>query len=290
MNNQSNALVRFVLMSATQLASNNGKGFWNDSDGWGDYQCAKKYTTEDLMTCTADIQAEPNCQWITLAPDIAAAAKGEIPYRIVLKAEEVDQVLTVYDCDAKDDDAAIARANAKYPNCDLYFVEPFNRAELSYVAYSAIEAHLNEGAGFWNNEDGWTGRELATRFSEYERQTFNLPVSPNGDAQWIVSDYLNVTIAATNTVVTPQKSSAPTIRYSVDGGETYNLAPEGVRLQYTDVPVPGEDENGEFYLNATHEGLIMDVYVSRESHLDHNIGTSSELLNDIAGRLVDANA
>ena len=73
---------------------------------------------------------------------------------------------------------------------------------------------------------------------------------------------------------------------SLDGGETFVPATQGVRIVYK-VFVPGEDDPGELHLNATTEGIIADLWVSRQEHLDHNLGTSSEMLDDVVDRLVD---
>lgn len=74
---------------------------------------------------------------------------------------------------------------------------------------------------------------------------------------------------------------------SLDGGQTFVPVTDGVRICYKNVNVPGEDEAGELHLNATTEGLISDLWVSREEHLDHNLGTSSEMVDDLIERLVD---
>jgi hypothetical protein len=76
------------------------------------------------------------------------------------------------------------------------------------------------------------------------------------------------------------------IKVSLDGGATYQEAPEGVRVAYEDVDIPGEDSAGELHANFTHEGLILDVWASRNEPLDHNIGTSSETVDEIVERLV----
>lgn len=73
---------------------------------------------------------------------------------------------------------------------------------------------------------------------------------------------------------------------SLDGGETFVPATQGVRIVYK-VFVPGEDDPGELHLNATNEGIISDLWVSRDEHLDHNLATSSEMLDDVVARLVD---
>ncbi len=79
------------------------------------------------------------------------------------------------------------------------------------------------------------------------------------------------------------------MQVSLDGGQTFVDAPQGVVVLYPKVDVPGEDERGQVNFSFTEEGLITDVWVSREEHLDHNIGTSSQMLDDIVGDLVDVN-
>lgn len=81
----------------------------------------------------------------------------------------------------------------------------------------------------------------------------------------------------------------PVIKFSKDGGLTFQVAPEGVRIVYERVMVPGEDGRGELHLNCTHEGMISDVWVTREEPLDHNIGTASRQLEDILSGLVEDN-
>jgi len=46
-----------------------------------------------------------------------------------------------------------------------------------FVYFSASEAILGSGAGFWSNEHGWTNRSLATRFTGKEVATFERPQS-----------------------------------------------------------------------------------------------------------------
>lgn len=78
---------------------------------------------------------------------------------------------------------------------------------------------------------------------------------------------------------------------SLDGGVTYQPAPNGVRLVYVDVPVPGEerDEEGELHINATSEGLVSDIWVTREEPHDHNLATDSEMVDAIVSRLTELN-
>jgi hypothetical protein len=93
--------------------------------------------------------------------------------------------------------------------------------------------------------------------------------------------------------VEPAEEVAPVpgvrMTVSTDGGSTYRPAPNGVRICYDNMLVPGEDEPGQLHITATTEGLITDVWVSHDDHLDHNIGTSSKPLDDIIEDLVNDN-
>lgn len=84
-------------------------------------------------------------------------------------------------------------------------------------------------------------------------------------------------------------SSVMNLLVSLDGGVTYRPAPDGVRIIYQGVMIDGEDGRGEVHVNATHEGLITDVWTTRDEPLDHNIGTDSVTINDIVARLVGDN-
>jgi hypothetical protein len=45
----------------------------------------------------------------------------------------------------------------------------------------------SEEEGYWNNDFGWTeNKDGATIFSEKERNTFDLPLTCENDAEWKV--------------------------------------------------------------------------------------------------------
>ena len=87
----------------------------------------------------------------------------------------------------------------------------------------------------------------------------------------------------------PIPKSKQTMEVSLDGGLTYQKAREGVRIIYKNVLIDGEDGRGEVHINATGEGLITDIWTTREEPLDHNIGTDSVTIDDIVSRLVSDN-
>lgn len=69
--------------------------------------------------------------------------------------------------------------------------------------------------------------------------------------------------------------------------EIANFCHVEIVFPYQDIP--GEDEPGELVIKCTHEGLIMDVWVTRGGD-DCNLGTSSEMVGEIIERLVEDNA
>lgn len=85
-------------------------------------------------------------------------------------------------------------------------------------------------------------------------------------------------------------SSNEDLEVSLDGGKVFFAVAEGVRVVRRNVLVPGEDGRGELHQTITTEGVISDVWVTREEPLDHNIGTRSELASDLIEELVEAGA
>lgn len=77
------------------------------------------------------------------------------------------------------------------------------------------------------------------------------------------------------------------MKVSLDGGVTFVEAPQGVRVTYERLEIPGEDERGVLLVNCTDEGLILDVWVDR-GDAEHNIATSSETVPEILERMIDA--
>lgn len=76
------------------------------------------------------------------------------------------------------------------------------------------------------------------------------------------------------------------LRYSLDGGETFEDVPDGMRVVVQDVDLPEEGVPGELQLVLSREGLICDVWASREASLDCNLGTASETYDELTGRLM----
>lgn len=80
------------------------------------------------------------------------------------------------------------------------------------------------------------------------------------------------------------------MKVSLDGGVTFHEALEGVRIVLPGVQVPGEDDLGELHINVTEEGIVQDVWASREDQLDHNIGTRSQTHDEAIEAMVEVGA
>lgn len=67
---------------------------------------------------------------------------------------------------------------------------------------------------------------------------------------------------------------------SLDGGETYAPAVNGVRLIYSGIELENRQQ-GQLQLNMTHEGMIADVYDGEDS-----LATDSVMYQEIVDRLM----
>jgi hypothetical protein len=57
--------------------------------------------------------------------------------------------------------------------------------EDDFVIYSPNESAVNDGDGFWSNEQGWGSFDGATVFTKLESETMNLPIATGDDARWV---------------------------------------------------------------------------------------------------------
>jgi hypothetical protein len=127
-----------------------------------------------------------------------------IPYRVMLHEEKGDKFQIAFDCQAEDDDHAVEQAESAYPGCEIISYLPFDSGSLAFVIYSANESAATYGAGFWNNDIGWVDFHQATRFSEGEKQTLNLPISTGQDAKWALWSEANVSYGGGPSLVTEE--------------------------------------------------------------------------------------
>lgn len=78
-----------------------------------------------------------------------------------------------------------------------------------------------------------------------------------------------------------------TMKVSLDGGVTFQDVHEGVRIVVDGVAVPDGYGDGQLHMNVTAEGLICDVWTTRNEELDHNLGTRSEEFADIVAGMFE---
>lgn len=77
------------------------------------------------------------------------------------------------------------------------------------------------------------------------------------------------------------------MKVSFDNGETFVEASQGILVIQELKHVPGEDGEGELHFSLTDEGIIADIWVSREEPLDHNLSTMSQTFEEFAEQLID---
>jgi hypothetical protein len=66
------------------------------------------------------------------------------------------------------------------------------------------------------------------------------------------------------------------MKISLDGGVTWQPAPEGVRIVLEDQEIPGEDVVADLNFNFTDEGIIYDIWQSVSDTTSTNLATRSQ--------------
>ena len=68
MNPQSAQHMRFVLYSTERLFVNNGEGFWSNTEGWGGFQDATRFTLATVQTCNIAKSEGADAKWMVWDP------------------------------------------------------------------------------------------------------------------------------------------------------------------------------------------------------------------------------
>lgn len=76
---------------------------------------------------------------------------------------------------------------------------------------------------------------------------------------------------------------------SLDGGQTYQPAPEGVRimLDAREMTDNGEDFSGVLAFNFTDEGVIYDIWKSVSHVLSESVATQSQTYEELIDKLLE---
>lgn len=104
-------------------------------------------------------------------------ANGLQPYQVLVSEGGKN---SYFNCLATGGSHAIEQAIEARPNAHVAAAQPKNQ-----VIYSPNESAIGDGAGFWSNDLGWVDVLAATRFSNWEKGTLNLPMSTGQDARWV---------------------------------------------------------------------------------------------------------
>ncbi len=111
---------------------------------------------------------------------------------------------------------------------------------------------------------------------------------PPGYGFMVEDDSDDPDVANAHASLSPSSGMSPQdFSISLDGGETYNPVTEDVRVVYAGLDLPGEDQPGELHINLTPEGVVIDLWATRDAPLDHNLATRSQTLLELAEELIE---
>jgi hypothetical protein len=78
------------------------------------------------------------------------------------------------------------------------------------------------------------------------------------------------------------------MQVSLDDGETWEPAPQGVKVIYPDVEIPGQEHPGSLHVKLTTEGIVKDLWVDPKGDgQDYVQATDSQMLDVIISELVE---
>lgn len=246
----------------------------------------KARTGEMAIEALAKIRAQPNCRheveaqlgaemWDALSAEQPVAVETDRGRKVIELLEEADSYLREIRAENLDGSEPalgelLERLTGLWTEVGDIKAAPVTGSDADYTV--AVEVQVTAES-----------HEEAARFALDDLRDRSLQ-------EW----NMTVTNSSGSKVVTvpgnPEEKAEGDTQVSLDGGETYQNAPNGVRLIYKRMPIPDDGyEAGELHVNATHEGLILDVWATRKGLvLDENIGTSSQMATDIVARMVEA--
>ena len=249
----------FVIYSPNESALTDGAGFWSNKDGWTEFYVADKFSHSEMQTLKLPVSTGQDARWVLR--DEAAKHYGAVNTEALESFRH--EVAICINCMLQDD----ARGGT------MAFVREDGRLTPKVISADAIDLdNLQQYEMILF--DGGNSAGDTWKHTFFPKQLKNHFVDENP---------------------LPRKATAGNMMVSLDGGTTFQPAPEGVRIAYQKVMVDGEDGRGELVINATHEGLITDLWVHRDepevsmADYNHNIGTDCVMIEDIVSRLIEEN-
>lgn len=174
-------------------------------------------------------------------------------YRVSLREEPGVENEIEFECQAEDEAHATEQAENAYSGCKVMSVQalPLKRLKRRIVIFV----------------EGETEEDLDDAFQE---AVIRLDV---GESSGEGSDE-----SSSFSFSNDDASIESGLLVSLDGGVNFCPAPQGVRVHYTDMPHPEDDESStELGFNFSQEGVVIDVFDG-----DEVLGTNSELAVDAA--------
>lgn len=308
----------FVVYSPNESAL--GAGFWSNEDGWVDLPQATRFTKEETERLNLPMATGQDAR-LVLWEEANEIYDAEI-HRVMMEAdfarsEAIKAEYLASGCQASDVDEAVRKLMAE---CGELFADDHaawgflmeeTHEERELTVYqeeigSVIDCMLQDGARgqtmVFIREGGDliplvipAGNIDLENLEQYEMILFDGGNSAGDTWKHVFFPRQQKECFVDENPLPRASQASCDIDVSLDGGETWQSAPQGVRIVYKNVMIDGEEGRGEVHLNATHEGLITDIWTRREPPLvsdapyDHNIGTDSILIDEIVSRLVAEN-
>lgn len=243
----------YVIYSPNESAISDGGGFWCNESGWVELDDATRFTETETHSFSLPKALGDDAHWVLF--DEVHRCYGGYGFTPEQRAAFRDKV--ALSIESMLQPSAVGETFVfRRIGCSLV-PEPISPDAIDLDDLDQYEMILFDGGNL--DGDMWKHLYMPKQLEEKLIGEFRLPKPKRA----VVEDRVSISV-------------------SLDGGQTYQDAPEGVRVLYGNVYLGDDEPRGELYVNASHEGLIMDLWTQPG---DEHLGTQAQMLEDLVADL-----
>lgn len=250
----------YVIYSPNESATQDGAGFWNNEFGWMELDDATRYPEAKRRACELPKSLGDDARWVLFDDAHRCYGGGDFtPEQRTLFRDKVTSSINSMLQDSALGETFVFRRVGVDLVSEAISPDAIDLDDLDQYEMIIFDGGNLEG-------DSWKHIYLPKQLTDTCLGEFPLP-KPKRKT---VEDRVSISV-------------------SLDGGRTYQAAPEGVRVLYGNVYLGDDNPRGELHVNASPEGLIMDLWTKPGD--DEHLGTQSLLLlDDLVAGLKDLGA
>lgn len=247
----------YVIYSPNESAIQDGAGFWSNESGWVDLDDATRFTEAEKHSFSLPKALGDDARWVLFDEVHRCYGGGDFTpeQRTAFRDKVASSINSMLQDSALGETFVFKRIGV-----DLV-PQAISPDAIDLDDLEQYEMLMFDGANL--DGDSWKHIFLPKQLEDKFIGEFPLP-KPKRKA---VEDGVSISV-------------------SLDGGQTYQPASEGVRVIYGNLYLGDDESRGELHVNASHEGLIMVLWTQPG---DEHLGTQAQMLDDLVADLTETN-